>query len=233
MIRYAIIDDEPIAHRILENYCQGLSQLNKVANCFDALSAINLLQQQHVDLLFLDIHMPKLSGLDLLKTLTAPPAVIVTSAHQEYALLGYEFEVTDYLLKPFSLARFLKAINKLRTMKSPPTPAIEKEAHPLHFVKADKKYYRLQLEDVLWIEAYGNYCKYYLPDQVITIPQKISEAERALSAQAFIRVHKSYLVAKHHIDSIQGRQILIQEHCIPIGQTYRRSVLQFLQQFDS
>jgi len=112
MTKYCIIDDEPIAHRIIEGYCQNLSYLQKIGNCYDAFEAMQLLNQSPVDLIFLDINMPKLSGFDLLKSMPSPPATIVTSAHQEFALEGYELNISDYLLKPFSFARFLKAVNK-------------------------------------------------------------------------------------------------------------------------
>lgn len=226
MTRYCIIDDEPIAHRIIEGYCQKLPYLEKVGNCYNAFEAMQLLNQTPVDLIFLDINMPELTGFELLKSMPAPPATIVTSAHKEYALEGYELDISDYLLKPFSFARFLKAMNKTIGAKMPtaPSPTVEKrDAH--FFIKGDKKIYQIQLEDVLLVEAYGNYTKIYLLEEMILSHEKISSLEELLPSTDFLRVHKSYIVAIKRIKTIEGNRIAIKEHKIPIGQTYRNNLM--------
>lgn len=231
MIKYLIIDDEPIAHRIIEKYCNDLPHLQKAGNCYDAFEAMQFLNQQAVDLIFLDINMPKLSGFQFLKTLSHPPKIIVTTAYQEFALEGYELNISDYLLKPFSFDRFVKAINKAAsTLKpasgpAPPQPAAS-TAHHRFFLKGDKKYHQIFAEDILLIEAYGNYTKVFLKDEMIISHEKISSFPDLLPKDNFIRVHKSFIVAIDKIKTIEGNQIFIDEHRIPVGQTYKSIVQQ-------
>jgi len=203
MIRYVIIDDEPIAHGIIEGFADAMQHL----------------QEQQVDMLFLDINMPKLSGLDFLRTLNYQPKVIITSAYKEFALDSYEFDVVDYLLKPFSFERFVKAINKVSFSKSELKSNTEDEPKHL-FIKGDKKQHQVVIDDILFIEASGNYCKVVLEDEIIITLQKISDFETMLPAY-FIRTHKSYIVSKNKIKAIEGNVIHLKEHRIPIGLTYK------------
>ncbi len=226
MTRYCIVDDEPIAHRIIEGYCQNLPHLQKVGNCFNAFEAMQLLNQTAVDLIFLDINMPELSGFDLLKSLQNPPATIVTSAHKEFALEGYELNVSDYLLKPFSFARFLKAMNKAIGVKMASEPSSNAEKTAIHFfLKGDKKIHQIHVDDVLFIEAYGNYTKIFLEEEMIICHEKISSLENVFPSDGFLRVHKSFIVATRKIRVIEGNRIFIQEHVVPIGQTYKNSLM--------
>ena len=229
MIRYLIIDDEPIAHRIIEKYAGQLPHLQKVGNCYNAFEAMQILQQHKIDVLFLDINMPKMKGFDLLKTLQHTPDVIVTTAYQEFALEGYELNVLDYLLKPFSFERFAKAINKIKAPISTPfsTPRTETTEMQGLFIKGDKKYYQINLNDILYVEAYGNYTKIHLEDQAILSHLKISELEQRLPS-SFIRVHKSFIVSKSRIQILEGNMIHISEHKIPVGQTYRKKMNELL-----
>jgi len=225
MTTYCIIDDEPIAHRIIEGYCENLPHLKKVGNCFDAFEAMQLLNNASVDLIFLDINMPKLTGFDLLKTLIHPLKVIVTSAHKEFALEGYDLNISDYLLKPFTFARFIRAVNKalesqfVSKTNSPP----ESKSHRF-FLKGDKKHHQIHSDEILYIEAYGNYSKVYLKEEMIISHEKISSFEDMLPKEDFIRVHKSFIVSTKKINSIEGNRIAIEEHIIPIGQTYKNSL---------
>jgi DNA-binding LytR/AlgR family response regulator len=234
MIRYLIVDDEPIAHRIIENYGESLPHLVKVGNCYNAFEAMQFLNENAVDLLFLDINMPKLSGFDFLKTLLNPPKIIVTTAYKEFALEGYELNISDYLLKPFSFERFIKAINKtiypVPNDKSMSPPAItEKQSKAdSFFLKGDKKLHQIHFQDVLFIEAYGHFTKVYLKDDMIISAQKISDFEKLLPIIDFIRIHKSFIVSKNKIRYIEGNRVLIQQHKIPIGQTYKERVNKFL-----
>ena len=229
MTNYCIIDDEPIAHRIIEGYCENLPYLEKVGNCYNAFEAMQLLNQTAVDLIFLDINMPKLSGFELLKTMPHPPATIVTSAYKEFALEGYELNIADYLLKPFSFDRFLKALNKAIVIKAPsmaapvvPTP---QKSLSQFFLKGDKKMHQVHLESILYIEAYGNYTKVFLEEEMIISHEKISSLEQLLPNEDFLRVHKSFIVALKKIKIIEGNRIFIQKHTIPIGQTYKNNLM--------
>lgn len=225
MIRYLIIDDEPIAHRIIEKYCNDIPHLQKVGNCYNAFEAMQFLNQQIVDLIFLDINMPKLSGFEFLKTLNHAPKVIVTTAYQEFALEGYELDIADYLLKPFSFARLMKAVNKAIEVAPQVTGAQSLPGKSsLFFIKGDKKHHQVDAEHILYIEAYGNYTKLYFKDEMITSHEKISHYESSLPDNDFLRVHKSFIVALDKIKLIEGNRIIIGDHEIPIGQTYKSNV---------
>ncbi len=225
MITYCIIDDEPIAHRIIEGYCAELSYLQKVGNAYNALEASKIVAQERLDLIFLDLNMPKMTGFEWLKTLSKPPKIIVTTAHKEYALEGYELNVSDYLLKPFSFQRFLKAMNKVMDQPSVinPSPGNKKTSF---FLKGDKKMHQIHTDDILFIEAYGNYIKVFLEGGMVVAHEKISALETLLSPSGFLRTHKSFIVAASKITSIEGNRISVREHYIPIGQTYRQHLKQ-------
>nr|WP_315166233.1 LytTR family DNA-binding domain-containing protein [uncultured Flavobacterium sp.] len=231
MFRYLIIDDEPIAHRIIENYCENLPYLEKIGNSYNAFEALQFLNEDAVDLLFLDINMPKLSGFDFLKTLPNSPKIIVTTAYKEFALEGYELNVSDYLLKPFSFDRFLKAINKTfdsAQNKKSSVALLTNETEPninSFFLRGDKKHHQIHFEDLLFIEAYGHYTKVYVKNEMIVSPQKISDLEQLLPKFDFIRTHKSFIVAKNKIKQIEGNRILIGGYKVPIGQTYKENII--------
>ena len=218
-MKYCIIDDEPIAHRIIEGYCENLPFLQKEGNCYNAFEAMQILKSHQIDLLFLDINMPKVSGLELLKMINPKPKVIVTSAHKEFALEGFELDVSDYLLKPFSFERFLKAINKV--MDIPKSESTARNDSTSFFLKGDKKLHQIHTNDVLFVEAYGNYCKVFLEEEIVVTHAKISELESMLSGYSFLRVHKSFIIAINKIKTIEGNRIMIKNHKIPIGQTYK------------
>jgi len=227
MIQFLIIDDEPIAHRIIEGYCNNLPHLEKAGNCYNAFEAMQLLNKQQVAIVFLDINMPKLSGFDFLKTLVNPPKIIVTTAYKEYALEGYDLNVSDYLLKPFSFERFVKAINKTIIevpINTQNTSIAATETSKQFYIKGDKKQYQINTENILYIEAYGNYTKLYFKDEMIVSHERISDFEVLLAQKKFLRVHKSFIVALDKIKHIEGNRIIIESHTIPIGQTYKSSI---------
>lgn len=220
MIRYAIVDDEPISHRIIEGFADKIKELQKVGNCYDAFEAISLIQREEVNLLFLDLNMPKLSGFEFLKTIDHPPKVIVISAYEEYALEGYEFDVIDYLLKPFSLERFTRAVNKV-LLKETVSHSTSTESGTSHiFIKSNNKQIRVRLDEILYIEASRNYCKVFLKKEMIKTLRKISEFEEILP-KPFIRIHNSFIIAADKVDAIDGNRIHIHTHVIPVGQTYK------------
>ncbi|MBT29103.1 MAG: DNA-binding response regulator [Thalassobius sp.] len=231
-MNYLIIDDEPIAHRIIEGYCAELPHLRKINNAYNALEASAIVAEQKVDLIFLDINMPKLTGFEWLKTLPQPPKIIVTTAYKEYALEGYELDIIDYLLKPFSLSRFLKAVNKVfetEIASSPESININSLQHSRFFLKGDKKHHQISTGDILFVEAFGNYSKVYLTEEMILSHEKISNLETLLPKENFLRIHKSFLVATDKIKLIQGNLVYLKDHQIPIGQTYRNRIYQLLE----
>jgi len=236
-IRYMVIDDEPIAHRIIEEYCTNLPHFKLVNHSYNALEAMQYLATNHVDLMFLDINMPKLNGFDFLKTLTIKPQVIVTTAYQEFALEGFELNVCDYLLKPFSFERFLQAVNKITAesklaFREHQTFSTDSDhvddLNQRIFIKGDKVHHQISLNDILYIEACGNYCLVYSQDGKIVTHQKISQFEHDLPQSLFMRVHKSFVVAKNKVNSVSAGYLEIAESKIPIGQTYKKSVIEFI-----
>ncbi len=231
MSTYMIVDDEPIAHRIIEDYANALPHLTLVNHSYNALEAMAFISANSVDLIFLDINMPKLKGFDLLRALNNPPKVIVTTAYEEYAIEGYELNVCDYLLKPFSFERFIKAVNKAVSSAEAGEVTKAEVVAPDHqiqnqkiFIKGDKKHHQIALADILFIEACGNYCVVKLKEGKLITHQKISAFEQDLPQGQFMRVHKSYLVAVDKIDALTKSSISIQANQIPIGQTYKATV---------
>ena len=227
MLKYIIIDDEPLAHEIIEEFCKMLPHVQLEKNCYNAMEAIQFLNENSVDFMFLDINMPKLTGLDFLKTLTKPPKTIITTAYKEHALEGFELNVVDYILKPFSFNRLVKAINKVSENQSTKTIINESSNNSIStrfFVKGDKKHHQIDLNNLLYIEAYGNYTKLFLNDEMIVSHEKISHYESILTSGNFLRVHKSFIVAIDKIKFIEGNRILIKEYKVPIGQTYKSRI---------
>lgn len=226
MIRYLIIDDEHIAHDIIKGYCDLLPNLEFTKNCYDAIEALQYLNTNTVDLIFLDINMPKLKGFDFLKSLQNPPKIIVTTAYREYAIEGFELNVVDYLLKPFSFERFVKAIQKTQK-KEPGVP--NKECNEINkkesiFIKSDKQLVQVKLSHILYVEANGNYCKVITVSETVITRSKISDFAEKLPKNRFLQVHKSFIVAKKQITSIEGNRIKIGINIIPIGKIYRNSL---------
>ncbi|MFK7813359.1 MAG: LytR/AlgR family response regulator transcription factor [Maribacter sp.] len=227
-LKCIIADDEPIARQIIENYIADIPYLSLVASCANAFEVMEVLQQNTVDILFLDINMPKLSGLSLLKTMQQKPNVIITTAYPEYAVEGFELSVTDYLLKPFSLERFLKAISKVQqqsqnNIKPPETK--DKDITKTLFVKSDKKIIKLDLKEITHIEAYGNYIKIFTDTMILT-PQTLTEFLKKLPNN-FLRIHKSFAINFQQLKLIDGNQAVLQnETKLPIGKSYRKIILE-------
>lgn len=225
MTKYLIIDDEFIAHEIIEGYAKVLTSLKLAKNCYDAIEAIEYLNDHTVDLIFLDLNMPKLKGFDFLRTLTHPPKVIVTTAYKEFAIEGYELNIVDYLLKPFSLERFLKAVNK--ALKAEALTTITDTTSPTDktiFLKTNKKQIQVNINSILFLESAGNYVKVVTSNQSILVRDKISDLLPRLSSSDFIQVHKSFAIAKQHVSTIEGNRIEIAHFQIPIGAMYRENV---------
>lgn len=231
MIKYLIVDDEYIAHDIIKEYADMLPNMELAKHCYDALEALDYLNKQEVDLIFLDLNMPKLKGFEFLRTLSKSPKVIVTTAYQEHALEGYELNVVDYLLKPFSFARFLTAVNKVldATTPTPVMPTTQTtEKDPSIFLRSNKKHIQVKRSTILYLEGAGNYTKVITTEETITVREKISDLLLSLPAPDFLQVHKSFVVATKHIHSIEGNRITIGEYLIPIGKYYKRKVVGLL-----
>jgi len=226
-IRCLIIDDEPLAQRVVERYAENIPFLEIVAKCNSAVEAIDVLHNHAVDLLFLDINMPRLSGMDFLKTLKNPPLVIITTAYAEFAIQGYELDVVDYLMKPFAFDRFYKAIQKAEEMlKGREVPHYEtKEAdkpeESFLFIKSSKKTYKVTLDDILYIEALGDYVKIYTTDKMIVSYQSLKNIETLLPSKSFPRIHKSFIIALSRVDLIEGNHVKIKDRMIPIGTNFK------------
>ena len=205
MIKYLIIDDEHIAHEIIKGYCDLLHNMQLEKNCYDGLEAFEYLNKNEVDLIFLDLNMPKLKGFDFLKTLKNPPKVIVTTAYKEFALEGYELNISDYLLKPFGFDRFLKAINKTFSTSVPERTIVSQQNTISNriFLRSNKKYIQVEVDAILYVEASGNYVKVISKNETITIREKLSSVLELLPKENFLQVHKSFAVAPMHIKSIE------------------------------
>lgn len=227
MIRYLIIDDEHIAHDIIKGYCDMLPNLVLQKNCYDAIEALEYLNKHKVDLIFLDLKMPKLKGFEFLKTLQSPPGVIVTTAYQEFALEGYELNVVDYLLKPFSFERFVKAVNRAIGASAPST--VPKNVQASHqsasiFLRSENKYIQVSIADILFLEAAGNLVKVITGKDTILVKDTFTVLLNSLPPEEFLQVHRSFAIAPKHIKSIEGNQISIGDHIVPVGKMYKTYV---------
>jgi len=233
-IRCLVVDDEPLARDVLRRYIALLPSLELCGECGNALEALSFLQQQPVDLLFLDIHMPQLKGIDLLKILTNPPKVILTTAHAEYALEGYDLDIVDYLLKPIQFERFLKAVTKAFQVAKPlpssslAPPAAEGKKEAYIYLRADRKMVKVLLDDILYVESMKDYVKVFTTNGVIITKQSITAMEAMLPEQAFIRTHRSFIASMARIKSFTNELIEIEKAEIPIGKLYRNNVLKAL-----
>jgi len=221
-----VIDDEPLAQNIIENYLFNFSFIKLKAKCDNALIALEWIKREKIDLIFLDISMPFISGIDFIKTLKDPPAVILTTAHKEFAVESYELNVTDYLLKPISFERFLKAINKLNVhVRDMPRPAIrDANEESFIYVKSEKKNVKISLKDILFIESLKDYIKIHTNSKTIITQVAISAIEQRLP-ENFLRVHRSFIVAKDKITAFTQHDLEIGKLQIPIGRNYKTIVL--------
>ncbi|RKD91530.1 LytR/AlgR family response regulator transcription factor [Mangrovibacterium diazotrophicum] len=228
-----IVDDEPIAIRVIKNHLSEFKNLNLVGECSNAIEAIELLSRCKVDLIFLDIQMPQITGVEFLKSLNQAPKVIFTTAYRDYAIDAFELDVVDYLLKPISLVRFSKAVNRFyqrmnESTPSQPAPATEINTDYI-FLKVDKKYQKVLLTDVLYIESFGDYLIVHCEGNRFTIKDRISQMEEQLPSEQFLRVHRGFIVSLGKITALLPGLIEIGSHRVPIGRSYRDAVENFRQ----
>lgn len=232
-----IIDDEPLAHDVILRYLEDVSFVQVVGQCYQASEAIQIVSTQKIDLIFLDIRMPRIQGLDLLRTLRQKPLVIITSAYQEYALESFELDVCDYLLKPFRFDRFLKAVQKayelyqLKNQEGNNLPVVsEPSPEQQIFIKSDKRFIQLNLKDIYYLEAYGNYIKIWLEDRYHLTMRTMSSFDEQLPENDFIRVHKSFIVNKNHIAYLEGKMVILKNNKrIQVGKNYTQAFKGFIQ----
>jgi len=221
-IRCLIIDDEPLSIRVVEKYLADLPALELVASCKNAFEGMTALKKHEVDLIFLDVNMPKLSGISFLKTIQNPPLVIFITAYPEHAVEGFELEAVDYLLKPFSFERFLKAINRVETRLVKEATGIQKNHL---FVKADKKLYKVDFENILYLQAYGDYVKVITKDKTLVTKERLSNIEKELPNVMFQKIHRSHVIALSAIQFIEGNQVQIGKTKLPIAATYKEELM--------
>lgn len=234
-IKGLIIDDEPLARNVIQEYAKKLPSLRVIGECDDAICAHQVLQTHVVDLLFLDINMPKLSGIEFLKTLKNPPLVIFTTAYSEYALDGFELDVIDYLKKPFSFERFCKAYfraEELLTLKqSALKPEVADKQFDFLFIKSDKKNIKVKISDICYIEGLGDYIKLYMTDKKLVTNLSMKKIESLLPAEQFYRIHKSFIISLDKIESIEGNMVKISNTKLPIGNLYRQAFISLIKNF--
>jgi DNA-binding LytR/AlgR family response regulator len=224
------VEDEPLAAEILQEYVSQVPFLELKATCSDALYALEVLQREKIDLIFLDIHLPKLKGFDFIRTLKNPPDIIVTTAYQDYSLQGYELNVLDYLLKPIEFSRFLTAINKLTTQK----PILENNSpasleRPYLFFNVSKKKVKIFLDEILYIESLKEYIRITTKNKTVLTKFSLGQIESLLTKNNFLRIHRSFIVAKDKIDAFSSTDIEINGKQIPIGRSYKDDVLTALE----
>ncbi|MEM7659859.1 MAG: LytTR family DNA-binding domain-containing protein [Bacteroidota bacterium] len=231
-LRLLLVDDEPLAHKVLEGYVQQIDFVEVVGNCYSGIDTINFLNKTPIDAMLLDIQMPDLTGLELLETLGQNgPKVIFTTAHTKFALQSFEYEqVIDYLHKPIRLSRFLKSLERLKKQlaleggANPNPPAVsqkEETAQDFLSVRDNKVVYKIFFSDIQYIQAFGNYLKIFLDDGEMKIARKpIKEVEKTLPADDFVRIHKPYLVNTRKVLSLQGREVMLSIGKLPIGKSF-------------
>lgn len=217
------VDDEPPALDIIKNYVNAVPSLELAGACINALEAIEVLHSRHIDLLFLDIQMPQLLGTDLLRTLNNPPKVIFTTAYRKFAIEGFELNAVDYLLKPISFERFLKAVNKLMDIK-PVQPQNDVAIESYVYFRSDRKMHKVHINDIIFIESLKDYIKVVTTSKTIITKQSISSVEERLPKTSFIRIHRSFIVSLDKVQSYSPELIAIGNEELPVSRMYRHEV---------
>jgi DNA-binding LytR/AlgR family response regulator len=232
--RCLIVDDEPLARELIKGYVAKLENFEIVAECSDAMKALNVLRAKTVDLIFMDIQMPQITGIEFLKTLKHAPKVIITTAYREYALDGFDLDVVDYLLKPITFERFLKSVNKYYQMNQDDVQLVtnqgnEKGAEETFiYVKENKKVIKIYLSEIKYIEGLSEYVQIYTDKRKVIVKTSLTLMEEKLPAEQFLRIHKSYIISVNKIEAFTANTIEIQNKELPIGRSYKNVVLNLL-----
>ena len=235
MYKCLIIDDEPIAVRVIKNHLSAFSDFIIVAECSNALEAMSVLSKGKIDLLFCDIQMPQITGVDFIRSLAHPPKVIFTTAYRDYAIEAFELNVIDYLLKPISFERFTKAINNflelesLQNEKTTEKKNNKSNGRDFIFLKADKKHYKIDLCDILYFESLGDYVIAYTSERKIVSKERIGSLAEKLPKNQFLQIHRSYIVSIPKIESVGPGFVEIQKKKLPVGRTYKAELTNLLQ----
>lgn len=229
-IQCLIVDDEPLARKVIAAHLKHVDDIEIVASCSSAIEAYALVQRQPIDLVFLDIQMPELTGIEFMNALEHPPRVIFTTAHRNYALEGFELDVVDYLLKPISLPRFLKALDKFRRLQDAPNTLQSGQGTETDYIsiRANRKTIRLPIRDILFVESLSDYVQIHTASQVLLSKERISHLADKLSPFGFLRIHRSFLVSVNHITSFSGDEVFLGERSLPISRSYKHIVRQQL-----
>lgn len=234
-LRCIIVDDEEGAHLVMSHYFKGISTLSLCASFYTAIEAIDYIYKNPVDVVFLDINMPGLTGMEMLEAMTHPPLIVLTTAYSQYALESYKYQVVDYLIKPIEFPRFLAAIDKVFSRYKPvlvqPKHNTSSLIHNFLILKVDGDILRILLEEIIYIQSWGNYVKVHTNDKTYLSPVTTIEIEQKLDKSHFMRIHKSHIVALNKIKKITGAQAYLDNGVIlPIGNTFRRELLERYQQ---
>jgi two-component system, LytTR family, response regulator len=226
-VRCLLVDDEPLAISLLEKHIAQIDFLEAAGTCQNALKALESLKKNQIDLMFLDIRMPAINGIEFLKTLRYPPKVIITTAYRDYAIEGYDLDIIDYLLKPITFDRFFKAIERYLRANEPlsPPPAAQVDEPASIYIKSGYRSVRINTEDILYIESLKDYIKIVTSTETITAKYRISDVETNLSNKGFLRIHRSYIVNLKQVTAFTPNDIEIGKIEIPIGESYKELVL--------
>jgi len=230
--RCLIVDDEPLARELIRGHAKKLENFEIVEECGNAMAAMDALRNHRIDLMFLDIKMPQITGLEFLKTLKNPPKVIITTAYSQYALEGFELDVVDYLMKPVTFERFFKAVNKYFASNSNQTVSLEKENgfddHAFIYVKENKKIIKIYIREIHFIEGLNEYIRIHTDTRRVVVKSSLQAIEKKLPSEQFIRVHKSYIVSIPRIRAFNSTTIELENAKVRIGRNYKNQVFNAL-----
>ncbi|GAA3629104.1 LytR/AlgR family response regulator transcription factor [Flavivirga jejuensis] len=228
-----IVDDEAIAREVIETHLKKIPHIKTIVSCNNAIEAFSAIRSNHIDLIFLDINMPEISGISFAKSINKDIKIIFTTAYRDYAVEGFELQAVDYLLKPISFNRLLKAINNYFEIYSDTKSAIIKniDNSDFMFVRSDRRMIKIDFDAIIYIESYSDYIKIHLADKTIVTRETISAIEAKLPVKNFIRIHRSYIISINSIISFTNEEIVINNKSLPISRSYKKEVLQILEKF--
>ena len=233
-VKCLLVDDEPLAIKLLENHISKIASFEVVATCNNAMKALEILNTQQIDLLFLDIKMPTITGIDFLKSLRNPPKTIFTTAYREYALESYDLDVADYLLKPITFDRFFRAVERyfreLKPVQTSVSIPQKETTETLIQIKSGTKYHKVAVSDISYIESLKDYVKIHTSSKCIVSKQKISDLETELAIHSFLRVHRSYIINSKKVTAFTPHDIELNDVEVPIGASYKEYVLAILKE---
>lgn len=228
-----IVDDEAIAREIIETHVSKINNINVIASCSNALEAFNVISNNKIDLVFLDINMPEISGISFAKSINKDIKIIFTTAYRDYAVEGFELQAVDYLLKPIAFERLLKAVNTYFEVYSECNNKIteQTEANNFMFVRSDRRMIKIDFDAVIYVESYSDYIKIHLANEIIVTRENISAIEAKLPRNSFIRIHRSYIISINNITSFTNEHINIHNKALPISRSYKKDVLKRLEKY--